>query len=255
MGEKGWRFATSVENLPGDDVTPDPLHPGYNHIRDIYLSVDADYQGRFSVPMLWDKQSQTVVNNESAEIMRMLNTEFDGLLPDSNKSKVLNLLPNDLLSRIEETNLWIYEDINNGVYKCGFASTQGAYNRNVTQLFKSLDRAESDLAGSSGPFYFGDLLTETDIKLYTTLIRFDPVYIQHFKCNIRDIRSGYPNIHKWLRNLYWTIPAFCETTEFEHIRNHYTKSHKNINPSAITPVGPMPNILELEQEVGAVRKT
>lgn len=235
-------------------MTPDPLHPGFTHIRDLYLSIDPNYQGRFSVPLLWDKQGRTIVNNESAEIMSMLSTEFDELLLDSNMSKTLNLLPRTLQDKIEETNQWIYEDINNGVYKTGFASTQEAYNRNVTQLFRSLDRVESDLASLPGPFYFGEMVTETDIKLYTTLIRFDPVYVQHFKCNIRDIRSGYPNIHKWLRTLYWTVPAFRDTTEFEHIRDHYTKSHKQINPSAITPIGPVPHILKPNQEVAAVHK-
>ncbi|KIV95209.1 hypothetical protein PV10_02888 [Exophiala mesophila] len=255
MGEKGWRFVTSAENLPGENVTPNPLHPTFTHIRELYLSINSDYQGRFSVPLLWDKATQTIVNNESAEIMRILNSEFDELLPEASKSRNLNLLPKDQLDLIEACNQWIYEDINNGVYKAGFASTQEAYTRSVTKLFESLDRAEKDLAGSAGPYYFGEMITETDIKLYTTLIRFDPVYVQHFKCNIRDIRSGYPNIHKWMRNLYWNIPAFRETTEFEHIKDHYTKSHKQINPSAITSLGPLPNILNPGQEVAAVRGT
>ena len=119
-------------------------------------------------------------------------------------------------------------------------------------MFECLDRAEADISKNKGPYYFGEHLTETDIWLFTTMIRFDPVYVQHFKCNIRDIRSGYPAIHKWLRNLYWNHDAFESTTDFEHIKNHYTKSHKQINPLSITPVGPLPNILPLDQEVPAV---
>ena len=182
----------------------------------------------------------------------MFYTEFDDLIEDKYKS--IDLFPKDLQSQIEAANAWTYDDINNGVYKSGFATTQEAYEKNVLQLFKSLDRAEADLAKSSGPYYLGDKITEADVRLYTTIIRFDPVYVQHFKTNIRDIRGGYPNLHKWVRNLYWNSPAFGETTEFEHIKNHYTKSHKQINQFAITPVGPVPDILKLDEEVAAARK-
>ncbi|KAL2402622.1 Glutathione S-transferase omega-like 2 [Exophiala dermatitidis] len=251
MGEKGWRFATSDENVPGENLTPNPLNPDFTHLRDLYFSVNKDYEGRFTVPTLWDKKKQTIVNNESAEIIRMFYTEFDDLLPDQYKN--VDLFPKDLRDKIEETNGWTYDDINNGVYKSGFATTQDAYEKNVKQLFKSLDRAEADLAKSSGPYYFGDKITEADIRLYTTIVRFDVVYVQHFKCNIRDIRSGYPHLHKWLRNLYWNVPAFGETTQFEHIKKHYTKSHKQINQFAITPVGPLPDILKPDEEVAAAR--
>jgi glutathionyl-hydroquinone reductase len=154
----------------------------------------------------------------------MFYTEFDDLLDD--KFKNVNLFPSALQKQIEETNDWTYNDINNGVYKSGFASTQEAYENNVGTLFKSLDRVEEHLAKNADPFYWGKEISEGDIRLYTTIVRFDPVYVQHFKCNIRDIRSGYPAIHKWLRNLYWNVPAFGETTQFEHIKKHYTKSHK-----------------------------
>jgi glutathionyl-hydroquinone reductase len=164
------------------------------------------------------------------------------------------LLPDDLKAKIDEVNEWTYNDINNGVYKSGFATKQEAYEKNVKQLFDSLDKTEKNLAASKGKFYFGDHLTEADVRLYTTIIRFDPVYVQHFKCNIRDIRSGYPNIHRWVRNLYWNHPAFGETTDFEHIKKHYTKSHKQINPFSITPVGPVPDILKEDEEVGAVKQ-
>jgi len=123
----------------------------------------------------------------------------------------------------------------------------------VIQLFSALDRVEKHLSTSEGPFYFGKNITESDVRLYTTIVRFDIVYVQHFKTNIRDIRSGYPYIHKWLRNLYWNVPAFGETTEFTHIKNHYTKSHTQINPFSITPVGPDPPILKEDEEVPAVK--
>lgn len=238
--------------MPGLNTTPNPVIPEFTHLSDLYFSVDKDYEGRWTVPVLWDKKKKTIVNNESSEIIRMLYTEFDDLLPE--KYKNLVLYPKELQDKIEETNTWTYNDINNGVYKSGFATTQEAYERNVTQLFKSLDRAEADLAKSPGPFYFGDKITEADVRLYTTIIRFDPVYVQHFKCNLKDIRSGYPHLHKWLRNLYWNVPAFGETTEFEHIKKHYTKSHKQINPFSITPLGPVPDILKLDEEVPAATK-
>jgi len=236
-------------------VTKDPIHPDFTHLRQIYFKANADYEGRFTVPTLWDKKTNTVVSNESAEIIRMMYTEFDDILPEQYKNVVL--LPKDLEAQIDESNDWTYNDINNGVYRSGFASSQEAYEKAVYQLFKSLDRVEAHLAEQAskgaGPFYYGKNITEADIRLYTTIIRFDPVYVQHFKCNIRDIRSGYPHLHKWVRNLYWNEEAFGSTTQFEHIRKHYTKSHKQINPFSITPVGPVPDILPLDDEVAAVK--
>jgi glutathionyl-hydroquinone reductase len=251
----GWRFATSDESLPGENVTSDPLNPQHTHLRDIYFSVSPDYSGRFTVPTLYDKKLQTIVSNESSEIIRMFYHAFDKLLPSKYAS--IDLLPSDLESSIDAANEWTYTDINNGVYRSGFATTQDAYTTAVTTLFKSLDRTEKHLASqsASGPFYFGDKLTEADVRLYTTIIRFDVVYVQHFKTNLRDIRSGYPYLHKWVRNLYWNHEAFGSTTEFEHIKNHYTKSHPQINPFGITPVGPVPDILGLEEEVAAVKGT
>jgi len=249
--QSGWRFATDDEKLPGENVTPDPLHSDAVHLRDIYFGVNPDYTGRFTVPLLYDKKNKTIVSNESSEIIRMFYTEFDDLLPEKYRDVVL--FPENLQAQIEETNAWTYDDINNGVYKSGFATTQEAYERNVQQLFASLDRVEAHLQRHAAPFYFGAALTEADVRLYTTIVRFDPVYVQHFKCNIRDVRSGYPAIHAWLRNLYWNVPAFGSTTQFEHIRKHYTKSHKQINQFAITPVGPLPDILPLGEEVAAVK--
>ncbi|KAJ6144672.1 glutathione S-transferase omega-like 2 [Penicillium chermesinum] len=198
------------------------------------------------------RRRKKIVSNESSEIIRMFYYEFDDLLPEPYKS--LDLYPATLRPQIDESNEWIYNDVNNGVYKSGFATTQEAYEKAVTTLFSSLDRIEKHLAQQAAvsPFFFGTQVTEADIRLFTTIVRFDPVYVQHFKCNIRDIRSGYPAIHRWLRALYWDIPAFGETTQFEHIKFHYTKSHKQINQFAITPVGPVPDILPKDQEVNAV---
>jgi glutathionyl-hydroquinone reductase len=246
----GWRFATTDEKLPGENVTPDPLHPGFTHLRQIYFSVNPNYNGRFTVPTLYDKKTNQIVSNESSEIIRMFYTEFDEFLPQ--KFRDVILLPDNLKASIEETNEWTYNDINNGVYKSGFATSQEAYEKAVTQLFRSLDRVEQHLRTSQGPYYFGPHITEADVRLYTTIARFDPVYVQHFKCNIRDIRSGYPAIHRWLRTLYWDVPAFKETTQFEHIKKHYTKSHTQINKFSITPVGPEKDILGKGEEVEAV---
>ncbi|KAL8741679.1 MAG: hypothetical protein Q9190_005740 [Brigantiaea leucoxantha] len=253
MLEKGWRFANPGEELPGENVTPDPIHKGFTHLRDVYFNVSPDYSGRFTVPTLYDIKQGKIVSNESSEIIRMFYTEFDDLLPEPFRS--VDLFPQDLQAEIEATNDWTYNDINNGVYKSGFAQAQEPYEKAVTTLFSSLDRAEAHLAKNAAPYYFGKNITEADVRLYTTIVRFDPVYVQHFKCNIRDIRSGYPALHKWLRNLYWNVPAFGDTTQFEHIKKHYTKSHKQINPASITPVGPVPDILPLDMEVAAVDAT
>ena len=249
MQEKGWHFPTADDNLPGENAIPDPLHPDFTHLRQLYFSVNPDYAGRFTVPVLWDKKANTIVNNESAEIIRMLYHGFDTLLPE-NKKRV-DPLPQDLEKDIDATNAWIYDDVNNGVYKSGFATSQEAYDKAVTQLFKSLDRIEQHLA-EHRPYFWGDRLTESDVRLFTTIVRFDPVYVQHFKCNVRDIRSGYPHLHRWLRTLYWDVPAFKDTTQFEHIKKHYTKSHGQINRFEITPLGPVPDILPKDHEVAAV---
>lgn len=250
MGEKGWRFATPGEDVPGNNVTLDPLHKDVSHLRDIYFKVDPEYKGRFTVPTLYDKKTGRIVNNESSEIIRMFYTEFDDILPEEFRN--VDLLPEVIRQEIEDMNGWVYDDINNGVYKSGFATTEEAYTKAVTALFKSLDRVEEHLASRPGPYLFGDRVTEADVRLFTTIIRFDPVYVQHFKCNVRDIRTGYPHLHRWLRLLYWEHPAFYDTTNFYHIKHHYTKSHTQINRFSITPLGPIPDILGLDEEVPAV---
>ncbi|KAL4807698.1 glutathione S-transferase [Aspergillus unguis] len=251
LGEKGWRFATADENIPGANTVPDPNHSNFTHLRDIYFDNEPNYTGRFTVPVLFDKKTNRIVSNESSEIIRMLYYEFDDLLPA--EFQKVDLFPSALREQIDATNEWTYNDVNNGVYKSGFATTQEAYEKAVYKLFSSLDKIEKHLAGSKSKYYFGDNITEADIRLYTTIIRFDPVYVQHFKCNIRDIRSGYPALHNWVRRLYWDVPAFKESTQFEHIKKHYTKSHSQINPYAITPVGPVPDVLPKDEEVNAVK--
>lgn len=275
MGDKGWRFATKEDtDAPGEEVHPDPVegHEGYTHLRDLYFGVDKDYSGRFTVPVLFDKKQGKIVSNESSEIIRMFYTEvcvlfprgsgrdtnlwqFDDLLDD--KYKNVDLFPKEFQSKIDEANEWTYNDINNGVYKSGFATTQSAYESAVTTLFSSLDRTEKHFASvhaSGNEYYFGKTITEADVRLFTTIIRFDVVYVQHFKCNLRDIRSGYPHLHRWMRNLYWNVPAFKDTTEFTQIKRHYTRSHAQINPFAITPLGPVPDILKEDEDVAAVVK-
>lgn len=196
---------------------PDPVegHEGYTHLRQIYFQVDPEYTGRFTVPTLYDKVQHKIVSNESADIIRMFYGEFDGLVAPEFRG--VDLLPAAQRAAIEETNAWTYDLVNNGVYKSGFATTQDAYERNVVALFGALDRVEAHLAAGPGPYYWGNDITESDVRLFTTIVRFDPVYVQHFKTNIRDIRSGYPAIHRWLRRLYWRVPAFGETTQFEHV--------------------------------------
>ncbi|KAJ8082940.1 S-glutathionyl-(chloro)hydroquinone reductase [Marasmius tenuissimus] len=237
MGTDGWPFA-SADNFPGAEH--DPLYQS-QHIKDLYLKCAPDYGGRFTVPVLWDKKNETIVNNESSEIIRIFNSAFNDLI-DPEKAKV-DLYPENLRKEIDALNEWVYPDINNGVYRSGFAITSEAYESAVKQLFTSLDRLEKILEGKE--YVIGDQLTEADIRTWVTTIRFDPVYVGHFKCNIRDIRNGYPAINKWQKKLYWNNSAFKESTDFDHIKTHYYWSHPNINPTRIVPVGPVPLIEEL----------
>ncbi|KAJ8082941.1 S-glutathionyl-(chloro)hydroquinone reductase [Marasmius tenuissimus] len=237
MGSEGWPFA-SADNYPGAE--PDPLYDS-KHIRDLYLLSNPDYDGRFTVPVLWDKKTQKVVNNESAEIVRILNTAFnDFLLPE--KAKV-DVYPEHLRAEIDGLHEWIYPNINGGVYRAGMAGTQEAYDAAVKDVFNALDRAEKIVEGKK--YVVGDQLTEVDIRLWVSMIRFDIVYHGHFKCNIRNIRDGYPAINAWMKNLYWTNSAFKDSTNFDHIKTHYYWSHPHINPTRIIPLGPEPNIQPL----------
>ena len=231
-------------------MTPDPHHDGVTHLRDLYLADQPDYAGRFTTPTLYDTKNHAIVSNESSDIIRMLNHEFNEYCAIASAYGLQSdLYPQGLRCDIELTNDWIYGNINEGVYLAGFALSQSSYEKATRALFSALDRVEAHLRddAKSGPYYYGDRLTEVDVKLFTTIVRFDPVYVQHFKVNIRDIRHGYPAIHRWMRNLVWNVAAFHDTTNFEHIKKNYTKSHKHINPYGITPIGPVPDILPLEK--------
>ena len=246
MGKNGWRFATNEEgSTEAIGSTPDPLY-NFQRVKELYFKADPNYQGRFTVPILWDKKLETIVNNESSEIIRILNTEFNSIIDE--KFAKIDIYPENLRNQIDELNDWIYTNINNGVYKAGLATKQEPYEREVKNVFKYLDKLEDLLKErheNSEKFLLGNLITEADIRLFPTLVRFDAVYHQHFKCNIKMIRHDYPNINQYLKELYWNNNAFKDTTNFEHIKFHYTKSHPEINPHGITPLGPIPNIMPL----------
>lgn len=195
----------------------------------VYVAADKDYTGRVTVPVLWDKKLNTIVSNESSEIIRMFNSEFNHLTGNE-----LDFYPTALHSEIDQINQRIYGAINNGVYKTGFATTQEAYDEAVTDLFDCLDWVEEIL--SNNAYLTGDKLTEADWRLFTTLVRFDPVYVGHFKCNIRRI-ADYPNISRLVQELRAT-PGVEETINMEHIKVHYYWSHTTINPHRIVPAGP-----------------
>ncbi|AQZ11910.1 ECM4 (YKR076W) [Zygosaccharomyces parabailii] len=240
------------------DATFDPNQHAAR-LSELYYKADPDYNARFTVPVLWDTQTQTIVSNESAQIIRTLNSgvldEFAG-----EEATKIDLVPSELESQIDEFNAWVYDNINNGVYKTGFAESAAVYENEVTNVFAHLNRVESILSEKYGKlkqkyhrldevlahyYTVGEQLTEADVRLYTTIIRFDPVYVQHFKCNFTTIRDGYPHIHLWMQNLYWNNAAFRLTTDFDHIKLHYTRSHTRINPLGITPLGPIPDIKPL----------
>lgn len=233
MDEHGWPFA-NVDKLPGAEE--DPFY-GSEHIKDLYLRVDPDYTGRFTVPILWDKKLETIVNNESSEIIRILNSAFNDLLPADKAA--LDLYPANLRPEIDEVNDWVYHTVNNGVYKAGFAKTQDAYEAAVKPLFASLDRLEKMLDGKD--YLIGGQLTEADVRLFVTIIRFDVAYYGVFKCNVRSIRHDYPALHKWVRKLYWNHDPFKSTANFDHIKAGYY-SNKGVNPAGVVPVGPLPPI-------------
>jgi glutathionyl-hydroquinone reductase len=223
MADQGWTFAQ------GEGVIPDPLFNS-RYLHELYTRADPNYTGRVSVPVLWDKHTQTIVNNESSEIIRMLNTAFDAV-----GAKPGDFYPKDKRDDIDEVNARVYDTLNNGVYKAGFAASQAAYEEAITPLFDTLDWLEERLGQSR--FLLGDNLTEADIRLFTTLVRFDVVYNGHFKCNIRRI-ADYRNLWAYTRDVY-QLPGVAPTVNFQHIKRHYYMSHKRINPSGIVPLGPV----------------
>ena len=248
-GWPGWKFPKSDDEYPGSTV--DHLF-GSSYLHEIYFKAEGGYKGRYSVPVLWDCEGNTIVNNESEEIMRNLSTGFNELL-DEEWAKV-TLYPEHLRAKIDEVGKWMQRDLNTGVYKAGFASDQETYDRNVPVVFAALNKLEKMVAANGGPYILGKELTELDVRAYATLVRFDTVYVQHFKCNLGTVRHDYPQLNNWLKNLYWNVEGFRETTDFRHIKENYTKSHADINPKAITPMGPWPDVEEgYERDVGEVR--
>lgn len=216
-------------------VEPLMLHQGWMLDTDtpfhtIYTQAQSNYTGRVTVPVLWDKETNTIVNNESSEIFRMLNVEFDALATN----KVDDLYPTALQNDIDEMNDFIYPNINNGVYKTGFATTQPAYEEAHGNLFEALDQVEAIL--STQRYLLGDQLTEADWRLFTTLVRFDAVYVGHFKCSKKRI-VDYPNIWGYLKELY-QVPGVANTVNMDHIKSHYYASHTMINPTGVIPLGP-----------------
>ncbi|MBX3534203.1 MAG: glutathione S-transferase family protein [Xanthobacteraceae bacterium] len=226
MREEGWTF----REYPA--TTEDTLL-GKKRLYEIYLAAKSDYSGRVTVPALWDKKRNTIVNNESAEIIRMFNSAFDDLTGNRD-----DYYPEALRAGIDAINEPIYKFINNGVYRTGFATTQEAYEEAFNALFAELNVIEQRL--SRQRYLAGAKLTEADVRLFTTLIRFDAAYVGHFKCNLRRI-ADYPNLSNYLRELF-QMPAFGETTNFDHIKTHYYASHRQINPTGIVPLGPELNL-------------
>ena len=231
MADDGWTFE------PAEGVVPDPVHH-VKALHELYVAAEPGYSGRATVPLLWDCKRDTIVNNESAEIIRMLNSAFDGVGATPG-----DYCPSGLLPAIDAINERIYDTLNNGVYKAGFATTQAAYETAVGPLFETLDWLEARLARQR--YLCGDNVTEADWRLFTTLIRFDSVYYTHFKCNLRRL-VDYPNLWAYTRALFqW--PGIGQTVNFAHIKRHYFQSHRNINPTGIVPLGPR---LDLDEPSG-----
>ena len=222
MLEHGWTFEE------GEGVIGDPIFQ-VRYLHQVYTAVEPDYTGRVTVPVLFDKKTKTIVNNESSEIIRMLNTAFDGL-----GAKSGNYVPDQWLEEIDVVNDFVYHRINNGVYKAGFATKQEVYEEEVTTLFAALDQMEERLAGQD--YLVGNRLTEADIRLFTTLVRFDAVYFGHFKCNLKPL-TAYPNLWAYTKRIY-QLPGMAQTVNFDHIKRHYYGSHKTINPTGVIPLGP-----------------
>lgn len=220
--ETGWSFKTD-EGSSGDTLL------GKDFLWQVYAAAKPDYTGRVTVPVLWDKKTSTIVSNESAEIIRMFNTAFNEITGNTD-----DYYPEPLRAEIDAINARVYDDINNGVYKSGFATSQDAYDEAVTALFSALDWVEGLLGERA--YLTGDTITEADWRLFTTLVRFDAVYVGHFKCNRRRI-ADYPNLSHYLKALY-EVPGVKETVDLEHITTHYYWSHQRINPSRIIPIGP-----------------
>ncbi|MEQ9809282.1 glutathione S-transferase family protein [Streptococcus jiangjianxini] len=222
MLENGWTF----EEYPG--VIPDSLFKS-QYLYQVYLKADPNYSGRVTVPVLWDKKTQTIVSNESSDIIRMFNTAFNDITGNTD-----DYYPKEYQTAIDDINSLVYDKINNGVYKTGFATEQSVYEKELQNLFAGLDALESHL--ETQEWLVGDRMTEADIRLFTTLVRFDPVYFDHFKCNLKRL-IDYPNLWQYTKRIY-NLPGIADTVDFDHIKTHYYGSHKTINPNGIIPAGP-----------------
>ena len=222
MADHGWTFAD------GNGVIADPIHDA-DYMFQVYQAADSDYTGRVTVPVLWDREKDTIVSNESADIIRMFNSAFD-----SAGATAGDYYPEPLRDEIDEINSRVYSTVNNGVYKSGFATTQDAYEEAVEPLFESLEWLDDRL--STRRYLLGDRITEADWRLFTTLLRFDPVYFGHFKCNRRRI-VDFEHLWPYVRDLY-QVPGVADTVHMDHIKSHYYASHDTINPTRIVPVGP-----------------
>ncbi len=220
--ERGWAFRE------GRGHGPDPVN-GFAFLMEAYRATDPDFEGRVTVPVLWDRETRSIVNNESSDLLRQLNASFGDLATSD-----YDLYPAELRDEIDEVNASVYDHVNNGVYRAGFATSQEAYEAAVRALFAELDRLDARLTDRR--FLVGERLTEADIRLFTTLIRFDAVYVGHFKCNVRRI-ADYPALSRYLGELY-ARPEFGPTVDFDHIKRHYYVTHGAINPTGIVPVGP-----------------
>lgn len=221
--DQGWAFRE------GDGFSKDPVN-GFAYLSEAYLASDSDYRGRHTVPVLWDKQSKRIVTNSDDDLLRILNAEFNAFA----KNSALDLYPEAHREEIDQVNELVYEKVNNGVYRAGFATTQSAYEEAFAPLFTTLDALDGRL--SHQRYLVGDTLTEADIRLFVTLIRFDAVYFGHFKCNQQRI-ADYAHLSGYVRDIYQT-PGVAETVRIDHIKRHYYATHTDINPTAIVPVGP-----------------
>jgi glutathionyl-hydroquinone reductase len=224
--ERGWAFRD------GPDYSKDPIN-GFSFLKEAYLATDPSYRARVTVPVLWDTKTKRIVSNSDDDIMRMFETEFNELSPNK-----LELYPPEHSANIDRLNELIYETVNDGVYRAGFATTQAAYERAAYRVFATLDTLEERL--SKQRYLFGSTPLETDWRLFVTIVRFDPVYYGHFKCNLRRI-IDYPNLYGYLRDLY-QIPGIAETVNFDHIKRHYYITHDDINPTRIVPIGPLQDL-------------
>jgi putative glutathione S-transferase len=221
--ERGW----AITDTRG--TTPDPVN-GFRFLSEAYILSDSDFDGHVTVPVLWDRVRGRIVNNESSEIIRMLDSEFDAFA----KHPELHFLPAELRAEIDELNAFVYENVNDGVYRTGFARSQGAYERAFGRLFDALDELDARLA--TRRYLMGSTITEADWRLFPTLLRFDPVYCGHFKCNLRRV-IDYPQLLGYLRDLY-QHPGIAQTVDMDHIKRHYYRTHPTLNPTRIVPVGP-----------------